>query len=245
MPHEQIVIPTADGHCPAHLLTPAGTGPWPAVIVYMDALAIRPALIALAQRIADAGYCVLLPDFFYRAGAYPVMDPVVVFQGDLMGTIGPLMATTGYGPATRDTQALLGWLETRSDVARFPMGVVGYCMGGGMALTAAGRFPDQIAAAASFHGGALATDAPDSPHLLAPHIRAEVLVAGADKDDFYPLAMHQRLVAALDAAGLRYTAEIYAGALHGWMQTDFPVYDHDAAERGWAELLALFARNLG
>ena len=101
-----------------------------------------------------------------------------------------------------------------------------------------------MAAAASFHGGRLATDEPESPHLLAPQIKAELLIAGADNDASYPPEMAERLVAALTEAGVRFHAEIYAGAAHGWMKKDFPVYDEAAAERGWAEMLALFARNL-
>jgi carboxymethylenebutenolidase len=118
-------------------------------------------------------------------------------------------------------------------------------MGGGMALTAAGKFPDRVAAAASFHGGNLATDLPVSPHLLAPQIKAEVLVAGADQDGSYPPEMAQRLEAALTEAGVKHHSEIYEGKLHGWMKPDMPVYDAAAAERGWNELFALYDRTLG
>ncbi len=246
MPHETITIATADGQCPAHLLTPAGTGPWTAVIIYMDAFGMRPALIAQMQGLADAGYCVLVPDMLYRFGAYGPLDPAEVFQsGNLMGTIGPMMATTGNRPAARDTAAFLDYLAGRPDVARLPAGVAGFCMGGGMALTAAATHPDRIAAVASFHGGRLATDAEDSPHLLAPRLKAHVLIAGADADDSYPLAMHERLVAAFDAAGVKHDSSIYEGALHGWMMRDFPVYHPEQAARGWQAMLDLFARTLG
>jgi carboxymethylenebutenolidase len=114
-----------------------------------------------------------------------------------------------------------------------------------MALAAAGTWPDRVAAAASYHGGNIASDKPDSPHLLAPKIKAEVYVAGADNDQSYPPEMHERLKAAFDEAGLNYRAEIYEGALHGWMKPDFPIYNQEAAERGWREVLALFGRNLG
>jgi carboxymethylenebutenolidase len=125
------------------------------------------------------------------------------------------------------------------------VGTTGYCMGGGMALTAAGRFPDRVAAAASFHGGSLATDADDSPHLLAPSIKAEVYVAGADKDRAYPSEMAERLEAALTAAGVTHRCEIYEGILHGWTMSDLAIYDEAAAERAFGELIALFDRNLG
>lgn len=244
MPHLQSQISTADGLCPVYTFTPEGAGPWPAVIIYMDAFGIRPALFGMAQRLADHGYFVLLPDMHYRFGAYGPLVPAEVFKGDYRAVIGPMMATTGITPAARDTAAFLAWLGTHPDVAGPHVGTVGFCMGGGMALTAAGTYPDRVVAAASFHGGRLATDEPDSPHLLAPQIKAELLIAGADNDASYPPDMAERLTAALTAAGVRFHAEIYPGAAHGWMKTDFPVYDHAAAERGWAAMLDLFARNL-
>jgi carboxymethylenebutenolidase len=115
-------------------------------------------------------------------------------------------------------------------------------MGGGMAIASAATYPDHFAAVASFHGGNLATDAPSSPHLLAPKLKAEVYVAGADNDGSYPPAMAQRLETALTKAGVSYVAEIYPGAAHGWMVPDFPVYDQLSAKLGWKSILALFKR---
>jgi carboxymethylenebutenolidase len=247
MAHEQVNIRTQDGDCAAHVFTPAsGEGPWPAVIFYMDAFAIRPALFQLSQRLADAGHVVLLPDLFYRFGPYEVLVPKQLFQGDFRAVIGPMMASTDNHKAGRDdTAAFIAYLDTRSDVAGDKIGTVGLCMGGGMAMSAAGFFPDRIAAVASFHGGGLATDDAKSPHLLAPQIEAELYVAGADKDDHYPPEQEARLKQALDEAEVTYRAEIYPGALHGWMKPDFPIYDEAASERGWSEMLPLFARNLG
>lgn len=244
MAHEQVSVRTRDGDCPVDVFTPAGKGPWPAAIMYMDAGGVRPGLQKMAQRLANAGYLVLLPDLFYRFGPYEALDPVEVFKGDFRKIIGPMMATTDNGKAADDTTALLAYLDTRSDTAGRKIGVTGYCMGGGMALTAAGRFPDRVAAAASFHGGRLATDAPDSPHLQSTTIKAEVYVAGADKDDSYPPEMAERLEQALVAGLVRHRCETYDGALHGWAMPDFPVYNEPAAERAWKELLALLARNL-
>jgi carboxymethylenebutenolidase len=118
-------------------------------------------------------------------------------------------------------------------------------MGGGISLTVAGTYPDRIAAAASFHGGNLATDSDLSPHLLAPKMKARVLVAGADQDHGYPPEMAERLDEALTEAGVDHVCEIYPGALHGWTMTDFPIYNEAAAERHWAELFALFEGTLG
>lgn len=201
-------------------------------------------MVGMAQTLADAGFLVLLPDLFYRYGPYGPLVPKEVFKGDVKAILGPLMATTSNVKAAEDTEAFLAYLDTRSDVAGRKVGAVGFCMGGGMAITSAATYPDRFVAVASFHGGNLASDAPTSPHLLAPKLKAEVYVAGADQDDSYPLAMAERLEAALTTAGVRYLAEIYSGAAHGWMVPDFPVYGEVFAERGWKAALALFKRNL-
>jgi len=244
MPHEQITISAQDGQCNAHVLTPDGPGPWPAVIFYMDAFGIRPAMLEMAAHLAGAGYVVLLPDLFYRYGSYGPLVPKEVLAGDFRATIGPIMSTTNNRKAAEDTAAFLATLDSRPDVAGPRVGTVGFCMGGGMALTAAGTYPERIAAAASFHGGNLATDDPLSPHLLAPKIKAELYVAGADRDHSYPPEMAARLEAALSEAGVTYVSEIYAGKLHGWMKPDMPVFDADAAAVGWRALLDLYARTL-
>jgi carboxymethylenebutenolidase len=246
MAHEQVSIRTADGDCPTHVLIPEGEGPWPAVITYMDALGMRPAIVDVGRRLAENGYLALIPDLFYRSGEYAIPTPKEAFaSGDLMKIIGPLMSATGPAKAAEDTRYLLDYLDTRSDVKGDKVGTVGFCMGGGMALAAAGTFPDRVAAAASFHGGNLASDKSDSPHLLAPKMRAEVYVAGADNDPSYPQEMAERMEKALADAGIRHRCETYEGALHGWMKPDFPIYNKEAAERGWREMLALFKRNLG
>ncbi|WP_411883159.1 dienelactone hydrolase family protein [Polaromonas sp. YR568] len=244
MPTEQISIRTLDGNCPACVMTPGGTGPWPAVIFYGDAGGIRPAMLEMAARLADAGYVVLLPDLFYRYGPYGPLVPREVFKGDVGAILGPLMATTGTAKASEDTAAFLAYLDTRKDIAGSKTGATGFCMGGGLAIAAAANYPRRFAAVASFHGGNLATDAPDSPHLLVPGVAAELYIASADKDDSYPAPMAARLEDALTKSGVRYRAELYAGALHGWMVPDFPVYDPDAADRGWAAMQALFDRTL-
>lgn len=244
MPHEQVTIRTRDGECHAHVMSPGDGGPWPAAIFYADAGGIRPAVVEMAQRLADAGYIVLLPDLFYRYGPYGPLIPKEVFKGDVGAILGPLMATTGNVKAAEDTEAFLAYLDTRTDVASGKVGAVGFCMGGGMAIIAAATYSDHVAAVASFHGGNLATDAPSSPHLLASKLKAELYVAGADNDGSYPPAMAERLEAALTEAGVHHFAEIYSGAAHGWMVPDFPVYDQVSAERGWKSMLSLFKRNL-
>jgi carboxymethylenebutenolidase len=243
--HEQLTLRTRDGDCPAHVFTPQGAGPWPAVIFYMDGLAIRPALFEMGQRMADLGYVVLLPDMFYRVGPYAPLVPAEVFAtGDVRKALGHLFSSTDNARAGQDTEAFLAYLDTRADVAGPKVGASGYCMGGGMALTAAGTWPERIAAAASFHGGNLASDQPTSPHLLAPQMKGRIYVAGADNDHSYPPEMAEKLEAALTAAGVDHRCEIYAGALHGWTMPDFPVFNPEAAERHWTELAALFQATL-
>lgn len=249
--HETVSIATADGACPAHVFTPDGaggdkaSGPWPAVIFFMDGLAIRPTLFEMGQRLANHGYLVLLPDMFWRAGPYEPLDVKAVFaSGSVRQALGHLFAATDNARAAQDTGAFLDWLVTRPDVAGDRVGTTGYCMGGAMSLIAAGTYPERVAASAAFHAGNLATEAPDSPHLLAPRIKARVLVAGADQDAAYPPEMAERLDRALTEAGVEHTCEIYPGALHGWTMADFPIYNPAAAERHWQELIALFDATL-
>lgn len=245
MPSELVFIPTAESPCRAHVLKPDGAGAWPAVIFYMDGFGIRPPLIDMAARLAEGGFLVLLPDMFYRAGPYEPLDARAVFAtGDIRGAISHLMGATDTSRAMADTGAFLSYLDSRADVSGTKVGTTGYCMGGGMSLSAAGTYPERIAAAASFHGGDLATDAETSPHRLAPAIKARVYVAGADQDASYPPEMAERLDRTLSEAGVRHRCEIYAGALHGWTMTDFPIYNEEAAERHWRELRALFAAEL-
>jgi carboxymethylenebutenolidase len=244
MPHEQVTIVTADGNCPAHLFSPDTGRHSPAIIFYMDAGGIRPAALAMAERLSNAGYVVLLPDLFYRYGPYNPFEPKVALAGDFPAILGPLMATTSNAKAAEDTQAFLAYLGTRDDVQGRKVSAVGFCMGGGMAVAAAGTWPDRFAAVASFHGGNLATDACDSSHGYAPGLEAELYVASTENDASYPPAMAERFEQALSTAHVRYHAETYPAA-HGWMKPDSPVYDEAAAERGWKGMLAFFGRVLG
>ncbi|MGI4861354.1 MAG: dienelactone hydrolase family protein [Janthinobacterium lividum] len=244
MPYEKVLIQTRDGACPTHVFSPSGAGPWPAVIFYMDGAGIRPATLGMAERLANAGHVVLLPDLFYRYGPYGPLVPAEVFKGDVMAVLGPLMATTGNDKAAEDTTAMLAYLDSRADVAGRRCGAVGFCMGGDMAIVSAATHPDRFAAVASFHGGNLASDAPTSPHRFVATLQAELYIAAADNDPYYSEDMAQRFEQALTDAGVAYRAEVYAGAAHGWMKPDFPVYDVAAAERGWQEMLTLFERTL-
>ena len=246
MSRTEVSIETRDGAARAFTCTPStGNGPWPGVIFYMDAPAIRPALFEMSQRLADAGYFVLLPDMFWRAGPYEPIDMKAIKTDEERRAIfGKFFATTSPEKGMSDTAAFLDFLGAQPLVKGSKVGVTGYCMGGAAVIRAAGNFPDRVAAVGAFHGGNLATDAEDSPHLLAPKIKAKVLVAGADMDKGFDDAQCERLDAAFKAAGVDAEVTIYRGAKHGYAPPDMPVYDRDASERHWRELLALFAETL-
>jgi carboxymethylenebutenolidase len=237
-----VKIPTPDGDARAFAFTPdEGKGPWPAVIMFMDAPAIRPALFEMGERLARSGYFVLLPDLFWRAGPYEPPNIVKLRGGDpdQVALCTKLRASTGAGRQMTDTKACLDWLSQQTDARADKVGVTGYCMGGGIALRAAGTFPDRVAAAASFHGGNMATDDEKSPHRLAPRIKAKMLVAGAENDHGYDEAQNERLKKALADAQVEAEVSIWKGCLHGWVPSDMPVHNKDGAERHWRELTAL------
>jgi carboxymethylenebutenolidase len=246
MPRTAVTIQTQDGQCPASVFRPKGSGPWPAVIVFLDGPGIRPALFDLGERLAGNGYFVLLPDLFYRAGPYPPNDVAALFGNPdrRKAWQETYQATATSANVMRDMGAYLAFLDAQPDVKRGKIGTTGYCMGGGLSLTAAGTYPERVAAAASFHGGRLATDAPDSPHRLVPKIKAKVYVAGAVEDPSFPDDMKQRLHDAFTQAGTDHTLLTYEGARHGWVPTDTLVHNPAAAERHWTALVGLLDQTL-
>ncbi|MFF7755421.1 dienelactone hydrolase family protein [Streptomyces sp. NPDC007971] len=239
-------IPTADGTADAYLAHPADGSPHPGVLLYQDAYGLRPQLRAMADRLAGAGYTVLVPNVFYRHGRTPIgelpefIDPSA--DPSLWERIGPVMASHTPEQTERDADAFLGWLADSPLVAEGPVALTGYCMGARLALRTAATHPERVAAAAGFHGGRLATDAPDSPHLGAGRITAELYFAHADQDQSMPEEQIRRLEEALTAAGVRHRTEVYAGAPHGYTQADTPAYSREADERHWAALLDLLKR---
>jgi carboxymethylenebutenolidase len=241
-------VPTPDGVADAVLAAPDDDGRHPAVLLFMDAFGLRPQLAAMAGRIAAEGYVVLVPNLFHRSGRAPVVelpdlsDPAA--RAAAFELLMPHMRALTPTLAVRDADAYLAYLEHHPRVADGPVATVGYCMGGGLALRTAALAADRVAAAASFHGGRLATDQPDSPHLGLGQVRAEVYVAHADDDPSMPPDQQQRLAEALDAAGVRHRVELYEGARHGFTMADTPAFDAAAAERHWNRLSDLLARTL-
>ncbi|WP_371657329.1 dienelactone hydrolase family protein [Streptomyces sp. NBC_00280] len=241
-------IAMRDGTADAYLAHPDGAGPFPAVLLYMDAFGLRPHLKKMADRLASAGYAVLMPNIFYRHGRAPVIDlPEFVDPAErpeLFQQLGPIIRSLTPESTMADADTYLRWLAEWPLARSGPVGVTGYCMGAGLALRTAGTYPDRVAAAAGFHGANLASTAPDSPHLLADRVKAELYFGHADQDRALPPEQIDRLDAALDAAGVHHHCEVYTGAHHGFTQADTAAYDPEAAERHWAALLDLFGRTL-
>jgi carboxymethylenebutenolidase len=214
----------------------------------MDAFGPRHRLEEMASRIAEEGYVVLVPHVFYRQGRAPLLDTGELMRpearGKLFETLRPWMAQLTPERAMSDADAYVDFLRSDDRVADGPIGITGYCMGGALALRTAAHRPDDVAAAAAFHPARLATDAPDSPHLLVDRIRAEVYVAAADNDQGLPPEQQERLDQALTEAGVTHVCEQYDGASHGFTMSDTAVYDEAATERHWRALLPLLDRTL-
>lgn len=217
----------------------------PLVILYMDAFGVREALAAMARRLAAAGYVVALLNLFYRSGPFAPFDPASAFKtpAERERIMGLMHALTPAG-AIADTRALLEALARDPEIDTSRVGTVGYCMGGGYALTMAGAFPDRVRAAASYHGGRLATEAADSPHRRLPAAHARIYVGYATHDNSFPESQREELERTLTAAGVAHTIERYDGA-HGFAVSDHPVFDGSAAARHWETLLRLFRETLG
>jgi carboxymethylenebutenolidase len=245
MTQRDVTIPTTDGTMDASLHTPDDSGgPWPAVIMFPDAGGVRTTFHEMAQRLADLGYAVLLPNPFYRHGPFEPFDMKTAFADpDERARLMALVGSVTKENATRDTEPMLDFLAQQPEVADTKVGTTGYCMGGGLALNAAGRFPDRVGAAASFHGGHIASTAPDSPHLLAGAMSAKVYVAGAENDASFDDEQFQRLAAALSEAGVDHELVTYP-ALHGFAVPDNPTYDEEAATRHWQALESLYGSAL-
>jgi carboxymethylenebutenolidase len=232
-------ISTPDGTAKAALFHPDGAAaPGKAlrgVILYMDAMGPRDSLAGMAQRLADSGYVVLLPDLFYRFGAYGPFTGKSFGDEAARAQILTMLRETSQEMTRRDTAAFLGIFGAEGIAG--PVGVVGYCMGGARALTAAAAYPHRLGAAASFHGGNLASEAADSPHLLADKIKGRVYVGVAEVDNSFPPEQSARLAEALRRGGIDHIIENYVGMAHGWAVPDHSVYDETGAERHWKRLL--------
>jgi carboxymethylenebutenolidase len=245
MPASTIDVPTPDGVADAYLVKPDDDRAHPGVLFIIDAIGLRPRIEEMADRISSHGYTVLAPNVFYRAGRAPVVSDVDLSDPDnratFMQKLRPLMEQLTPEAIVSDGGAYLDYL---AQVAPGPVAITGYCMGGRVGWRIAAAYPDRVAALAAFHAGGLVTDDPDSPHLSAADIEAEIYFGHADQDQNMTPEQIAKLDQALDDAGATYRSDLYEGAMHGYTMSDMPVYDEAAAERHFSELLALLDRTL-
>jgi carboxymethylenebutenolidase len=246
MIEETLDITTRDGAMETFICRPERGGPFPAVLFLMDAPGIREELRDMARRLATTGYCVLLPNLYYRSGRDTTYGPGVLEHGSAehqrMRAVRTKMTIP---PVMEDVATMLAFLDGRHEVKRGPVGCHGYCMSGPYALAAASRYPERVAAAASFYGTWLVSDAVESPHLSLGRIRGEAYVACAEHDDLAPLPMVEELRRLFERAGTAGEIELYPGVHHGFAFPQRWCYDKPAAERHWERLIALYRRRLG
>ncbi len=237
----EVQIKTPDGMCDAYFVHPA-KGTSPAVLVWPDVFGLRPAFRQMGRRLAESGYAVLVVNPFYRVKHAPTAPEHPDFNDPptrdammaLMNALTPATAST-------DATAFVSWLDSQAAVdKKRKMGTTGYCMGGALTMRTAAAVPSRVGAGASFHGGGLVTDKPESPHLLIPKMQAHYLVAIAANDDEKQPEAKSTLRAAFASAKLPAEVEVYAGTMHGWCPPDSQVYNPEAAEKAWARLLVLF-----
>jgi len=236
-----VAIRTPDGTADAYFVHPS-KGAHPAVLIWPDIFGLRPAFRQMGKRLAGSGYAVLVVNPYYRRQRAPVAPEHADFDDPatrtaLMDLRNSLTAATTQTDAT----AFVPWLEGQPAVDRHKrMGTTGYCMTGPFTMRTAAALPERIGAGASFHGGGLVTDQPDSPHLLIPKMKARYLIAIAESDDKREPAAKDLLREAFAKAKLPAEIEVYAGTIHGWCPIDAKVYNHDQAEKAWSRMLVLF-----
>lgn len=245
MSDQSIELRTPDGTADGYIHRPQGEGPWPGLIHLTDVGGIRTSNLAHAARLADAGYVVLTANLFYRTARTPLFDFRMNFAEErTRKRFAELVSPLTPEAQARDGGAFCDFLLAQSGVKAGPVGVVGYCFTGASALRFAAARPDDVACAASFHGGGLVNDSPASPHLLLPQIKARLYFGHATSDRSMTAAQIETLESALAAWGGRYESEVYPEASHGWTMSDASVYDPTQAERAWCKLTELLAQTL-
>jgi len=250
-----VTIKTPDGMCDAAFIHPS-TGSHPGVLIWPDAFGLRPSMRDMAKRLAEAGYSVLVPNPFYRVAKAPVFENASNFNFNDPGQRGkltPLMGSiTAPGAAERDGAAFIAWLDTQKEVDRAKkIGTQGYCMGGPLVVRTAAAVSNRVGAGGSFHGGGLVTPNPDSPHLLAPKIKARMYFGVAANDDMQQPDAKTKIKEAFEAAKVPVEVEVYPQSQHGWCVADMPkqpngepIYNKADADRAWSKLLALYKAGL-
>ncbi|HEY6344271.1 MAG TPA: dienelactone hydrolase family protein [Bryobacteraceae bacterium] len=236
----EVTVKTPDGTADCYFVHPA-TGTAPGVLVWPDIFGLRPAFRQMGKRLAESGYSVLVVNPFYRVKKAPTAEQG---GGTPIGQVMPLMQALTETTHMTDAKAFTGWLDQQPSVAKNrKMGTQGYCMGGPMAFRTAVAAPDRVGAVASFHGAALVTDMPNSPHLQAAKTKAQFLIAIASNDDMRSPKDKDALKETFAKAGLPAEIEVYKGA-HGWCPPDTPQYNEPDAEKAWSRLLVLYGKAL-
>jgi len=238
---QDVEVTTPDGLADCYLVHPA-SGRHPGVLVWPDILGLRPSYRQIGRRLAESGYSVLVVNPFYRSARSPVVPEGATFQDEsVRNKVFPLARQLNAETHVTDARAFVDFLDSQAavDPAR-KMGTTGYCMGGPITMRTAWARADRIGAGASFHGGGLVTDRPDSPHLLVEEMDAHYLFAIAENDDDNEPEVKNVLRETFAAAELPAEIEVYEGALHGWCSLDSSVYNEAQAERAWSRLLVLF-----
>jgi carboxymethylenebutenolidase len=239
-------IPTRDGGIETFVCHPERGGPYPPVLLLMDAPGIREELYDMARRLATVGYYVLLPNLYYRAGKDTKYGADVLTHGSAehqrMRAVRTKMTIP---PVMDDVASLIAYADQQKESKNGPVGAHGYCMSGPYALAAAARYPDRIAAAASFYGTWLVSDAVESPHLTLGKAKGELYISCAEHDDLAPPGMVKELKKLFDASGAKGELEVHPTVHHGFAFPQRWCYDKPAAERHWERLIALYRRNLG
>ena len=239
-------VTTPDGVADSALFRPSAKGTYPAVLIWTDILGLRPVFRDMGRRLAAQGYVVLVPNPYYRKLKAPVVGPDFDFsKPESRGVVMPLMASLTPEGTTRDAKAFIAYLDAQSQTKKsVKAGVQGYCMGGPLSFRTAAAVPERIGAMATFHGAALVSETPTSPHLLIPQLKAEALCDIADNDDKREPASKDTLKAAFASVHRPATVQVYDGCNHGWCVKGSAVYNEAGAERAWGELSALYKRAL-
>jgi len=242
---EQIVdITTRAGAMETFIVHP-DRGAHPPILMLMDAPGIREELHDMARRLASAGYYVVLPNLYYRAGRDTKYGPTVLEPGPERERMRAVRTKMTIPPVMDDVADMIAFLDTQKAARNGSVGTHGYCMSGPYSLAAAARFPGRIAAAASFYGTWLVSENEESPHLNLAKAKGELYIACAEHDELAPLPMVDQLKKLLDASGNPGELELYPGVHHGYAFPQRKVYDRAAAERHWERLIALYRRRLG
>jgi carboxymethylenebutenolidase len=246
MPEQELEIATADGSMRTFVAQPDGGGPFPVVLVYMDALGLRDELRDIARHVAAQGYYAVAPDLYYRFGDNVVFDAAKLGDpdsGEMQRMFGT-MQQLGDDMVTSDTRAILERLESEPGAAGGPVGAVGFCMGGRLVVRAMTRFPERFAAGAALHPSFIVGEGPDSPHTEIGRMQGELYVGLGGADTFQPPAAFEPARAELEQHGVPHVVDVHEGADHGFMIPGAPVFHEQAAARCWERVFDLFRRQL-